>query len=89
MIFFLNGICISAAWLHIQNGARNVIQSLKSGQQLDYLLKCAGLKLIACWNLNEHHIIIIIIKNITRKISIEFPGSVSFEELYSNFGQSV
>ena len=46
-------------------------QSLE--QQLDYLFKCAGVKLISCWNLKEHHIIIIIIKNQKGKISIEFP----------------
>ena len=48
---------------------QNVIQSLK--QQFDYLFKCAGVKLISCWDLKEHHIIII--KNQKGKISIEFP----------------
>ena len=47
------------------------IQSLE--QQFDYLFKCAGVKLISCWDLKEHHIIIIIIKNQKVKISIEFP----------------
>ena len=54
---------------------RNVIQSLKSGQQLDYLFKSAGLNLIVCWDLKEHHIIIIITKNHKGKISLEFPVS--------------
>ena len=49
----------------------NVIQSLE--QQFDYLFKCAGVKLMSCWDLKEHHIIIIINKNQKRKISIEFP----------------
>ena len=48
------------------------VQSLESGQHFDYLFKCAGLKLIASWDLKEHHIIIIIIKNHQGKISIEF-----------------
>ena len=50
---------------------QNVIQSLE--QQFDYLFKCAGVKLMSCWDLKEHHIIIIIIKNQKGKISIEFP----------------
>ena len=50
---------------------QNVIQSLE--QQFDYLFKCAGVKLISCWDLKDHHIIIIIIKNQKGKISIEFP----------------
>ena len=49
---------------------QNVIQSLE--QQFDYLFKCAGMKLKSFWDLKEHHIIIIIIKNQKRKISIEF-----------------
>ena len=49
---------------------QNVIQSLE--QQFDYLFKCAGVKLISCWDLKEQHIIIII-KNQKEKISIEFP----------------
>ena len=60
------------------------MQSLESGQQFDYLLKCAGLKLIACWDLEEHHIIIIIIKNQKGKISIEFPESVNLDKSYFN-----
>ena len=43
-------------------------------------LKCAGLKLIALWDLKEHHIIIIIIKNHKGKISIEFQESVNLEK---------
>ena len=50
---------------------QNVIQSLE--QQFDYLFKRAGVKLMSCWDLKEHHIIIIIIKNQKGKISIEFP----------------
>ena len=50
---------------------QNVIQSLE--QQFDYLCKCAGVKLMSCWDLKEHHIIIIINKNQKGKISIEFP----------------
>ena len=50
---------------------QNVIQSLE--QQFDYLFKCAGVKLMSCWDLKEHHIIIIINKNQKGKISIEFP----------------
>ena len=50
---------------------QNVIQSLE--QQFDYLFKCAGVKLMSCWDLKEQHIIIIIIKNQKGKISIEFP----------------
>ena len=46
-----------------------VRQSLE--QQFDYLFKCAGVKLISCWDLKEHHIIII--KNQKGKFSIEFP----------------
>ena len=47
------------------------MQSLE--QQFDYLFECAGVKLISCWDLKEHHIIIIIIKNQKGNISIEFP----------------
>ena len=47
------------------------MQSLE--QQFDYLFKCAGVTLISYWDLREHHIIIIIIKNQKGKISIEFP----------------
>ena len=50
---------------------QNVIQSLE--QQFDYLFKCTGVKLMSCWDLKEHHIIIIINKNQKGKISIEFP----------------
>ena len=50
---------------------QNVIQSLE--QQSDYLFKCAGVKLMSSWDLKEHHIIIIIIKNQKGKISTEFP----------------
>ena len=50
---------------------QNVIQSLE--QQFDYLFKCAGVTLMSCWDLKEHHIIIIINKNQKGKISIEFP----------------
>ena len=49
---------------------QNVIQSLE--QQFDYLFKCAGVKLMSCWDLKEHHIITII-NNQKRKVSIEFP----------------
>ena len=49
---------------------QNVKQSLQ--QQLDYLFKCAGVTLMSCWDLKEHHIIIID-KNQKGKISIEFP----------------
>ena len=42
-------------------------------QHFDYLFKCAGVKLISCWDLKEHHIIIIIIKNLKGKLSIELP----------------
>ena len=50
---------------------QNVIQSLE--QQFDYLFECAGVKLMSCWDLKEHHIIIIINKNQNRKNSTEFP----------------
>ena len=50
---------------------QNFKQSLE--QQFDYLLKCAGVKLMSCWDLKEHHIIIIINKNQKGKFSIEFP----------------
>ena len=43
---------------------QNVIQSLE--QQFDYLFKCAGVTLMSCWDLKEHHIIIIINKNFNR-----------------------
>ena len=49
---------------------QNVIQSLE--QQFDYLCKGAGVKLMSCWDLKEHHIIIIINKNQKGKILIEF-----------------
>ena len=49
---------------------QNVIQSLE--QQFDYLFKCAGVKLMSCWDLKEHHIVIIINKSQKGKISIEF-----------------
>ena len=39
---------------------QNVMQSLE--QQFDYLFKCAGVTLMSCWDLKEHHIIIIINK---------------------------
>ena len=54
-------------------------------------LKCAGLKqdiiiswlkLIVRWDLKEHHIIIIIIKNHKGKFSVEFPESVDSEKSY-------
>ena len=38
------------------------------------------LKLIACWDLKEHPIIIIIIKNHKGKISIEFSESANSEK---------
>ena len=38
---------------------QNVIQSLE--QQFDYLFKCARVTLMSCWDLKEHHIIMIII----------------------------
>ena len=50
---------------------QNVIQSLE--QQFDYLFKCAGVTLMSCWDLKEHHIIIIINKTQKGKISTEFP----------------
>ena len=50
---------------------QNVIQSLE--QQFDYLFKCAGVTLMSCWDLKEHHIIINISKNQKGKISTEFP----------------
>ena len=50
---------------------QNVIQSLE--QQFDYLFKCAGVKLMSCWDLIERHMIIIINKNQKGKVSIEFP----------------
>ena len=50
---------------------QNVIQSLE--QQFDHLFKCAGVKLMSCRDLKEHHIMIIINKNQKGKISIEFP----------------
>ena len=53
------------------NLTQNFVRSLE--QQSDYLFKCAWVKLISCWGLKEHHIIIIIIKNQEGKISIEFP----------------
>ena len=31
---------------------QNVIRSLE--QQFDYLFKCAGVKLMSCWDLKEH-----------------------------------
>ena len=34
------------------------------------------------WDLKEHHIIIIILRNHKGKISIEFPESVNFEKSY-------
>ena len=52
-------------------GDQNIIQSHE--QQFDYLFECAGVKLMSCWDLKEHHIIIIINKNRKGKISIEFP----------------
>ena len=36
---------------------QNVIHALE--QQFDYLFKCAGVTLMSCWDLKEHHIIII------------------------------
>ena len=50
---------------------QNVTQSFE--QQFDYLFKCAGVKLMSCWDLKEHHLIIIINKNQKGKISIESP----------------
>ena len=40
------------------------------------------LKLIACWDLKEHPIKIIIIKDHKAKISIEFPESANLEKSY-------
>ena len=40
---------------------QNVIQPLQ--QQFGYFFKCAGVKLMSCWDLKEHHIIFIINKN--------------------------
>ena len=48
----------------------NVIQSLE--KQFDYLFKCDRVTLMSCWDLKEHHIIIIINKNEKGKISTEF-----------------
>ena len=59
---------------------QNVIQSFE--QQFDYLFKCAQVKLISCWDLEEHNIIIIIAKSQKGKISIEFPQSSNSEKLY-------
>ena len=42
----------------------------------------SGLKLISCWDLNEHRIIIITIKNHQGKISVEFQESVNLERSY-------
>ena len=52
----------------------------ESSQQFGYLFKCGGLKLIACWDLKDYHIIIIKINK--GKISIEFPESVNLEKSY-------
>ena len=38
--------------------------------------------LMSCWDLKEHHIIIIIIKNLKGKISIEFPQWSNSEKSY-------
>ena len=43
------------------------------------ILKCTGVKLVSCWDLKEHHVIIIIIKSQKGKISIEFPQSSNSE----------
>ena len=53
---------------------------LESAQQFDYLFKCAGLNLITCWDLKEHRIIIIIIKNHKGKILLEFPESPTLKD---------
>ena len=50
---------------------QNVIQSLE--QQFHYLFKWAGVTLMSCWDLKEHHIIIIINLNQKGEISIKFP----------------
>ena len=50
---------------------QNVIQSLE--QQFDYLFKFDGVTLMSCWDLKEHHIIIIINKAQKGKILTEFP----------------
>ena len=42
------------------------------------------LKLIPSWDLKEHPIIIIVIKNHEGKISIEFPESANLEKSYFN-----
>ena len=58
------------------------MQSLE--QQFDYLFKCAGVKLISCWDLKEHHIIPHhnhYHKNQKGKISIEFPLSSNSEKI--------
>ena len=44
-----------------------MLYSLSSSSLIIYV------KLISCWDLKEHHIIIIIIKTQKGKISIEFP----------------
>ena len=46
------------------------------------------MKLISCWDLKEHHIIIIIIKNQKGKISIEFPQYLSVCDNKQNFTDS-
>ena len=65
------------------------MQSLESFQQFYYLFKCAGLKLIVCWDLKEHHIMIVIIKNHEGKISVEFPASADLEKSYVTYFSTV
>ena len=54
---------------------QNVIQSLE--QQFDYLFKCAGVALMLCWDLKEHHIIIIINKNQKGKFQLNSHSTLS------------
>ena len=71
---------INKALADQKNLNQNVIQSLE--QQFNYLFKCAGVKLISCWDLKEHHIIFITIKNQKGKISIESSQSSNSEKSY-------
>ena len=44
-------------------------------------LKCAGLNLIVCWNLKEHHIMIIIIKSHQGKTFNRIPSVGQLREI--------
>ena len=50
-----------------------MLYNLSSSSLIIYLNVLESVKLISCWDLKEHDIIIIIIKNQKGKISIEFP----------------